>query len=173
MSKLKTQVIENKYLDVRKKSKVKFEALVEQYLSYAKANKRSWDRDQRSLKCLSGCFVGKYVYESTPYQIENYKIERLKALSPASVNRELACLKHMLNKAVKWGMLESKPARKVRLLRENNQRLRYLTKEEIQKLHDSRDNHLKPILLTALFTGMRKSEILKLKWEDIDISTRR
>jgi integrase len=168
LHKVKTTVVENKYLDIRKKAKVKFETLVTQYLDYAKANKRSWDRDQRSLKCLSRCFGGKYVYEITAHDIENYKIERNKTLSPASVNRELACLKHMLNKAVEWEMLETNPAKKVRLLRENNQRLRYLTQEEIEKLYNCSADHLKPIVLTALLTGMRKSEILKLKWEDID-----
>jgi integrase len=168
LNKQKTAVVERRYLDIRKKSKVKFETLVEIYLNYAKANKRSWDRDRRSLKCLSTCFGGKYIYEISPYQIENYKIERLKALSPASVNRELACLKHMFNKAIEWGILETNPARRVRLLRENNQRLRYLTEEEIQNLYECCADHLRPVIVTALFTGMRKNEILKLKWEDID-----
>jgi integrase len=170
LNKVKTTVIENKYLDIRKKSKVKFEALTEQYLKYAKVNKRSWERDQRSLKCLSRCFGGKQLYEITAYDIENYKSIRGATLSPASVNRELACLKHMLNKAVEWEMLETNPAKKVRLLRENNQRLRYLTHDEVQRLYSCSANHLKPIILTALFTGMRKSEILKLKWGDVDFS---
>jgi hypothetical protein len=82
LHKLMIGVVENKYLDVRKKTKVKFETLVEQYLSYAKANKRSGDKDQRNLNCLSRCFAGKYLYEITPYQIENYKIDRIKALFP-------------------------------------------------------------------------------------------
>ena len=168
LNKQKTAVVENRYLDIRKKSKVKFETLVELYLNYAKANKRSWDRDRRSLKCLSKSFGGKLVCEISPYQIENYKIERLKTLSPASVNRELACLKHMLNKAIEWGILETNPAKRVRLLRENNQRFRYLAEEEIIKLYDSCADHLRPVIVTAIFTGMRKSEILRLKWEDID-----
>lgn len=166
--KLKTAVIENKYLDIKKKAKVKFETQVGQYLIYAKANKRSWDRDQKSLKNLSRCFAGKYLYEITSYDIENYKMERSKVVSPATVNRELACLKHMLNKAVEWQMLEVNPAKNVKLLRENNQRLRYLTRQEIERLYESSPDHLKPIILTALLTGMRKGEILSLKWEDID-----
>ena len=170
LHKVKTEVVENRYLDIRKKAKVKFETLVEQYLQYAKVNKRSWDRDQRSLKCLSRDFGGKYLYEITTYDIENYKMIRSKTLFPASVNRELACLKHMLNKAVEWEMLEVNPAKKVRLLRENNQRIRYLTQEEIERLYSSSAIHLKPIIFTALFTGMRKSEILKLKWEDVNFT---
>ena len=172
LQKQKTAVVENKYLDVRKKVKIKFEALAEQYLSYAKANKRSWDRDRKSLKNLSKPFSGKYVYEINPYLIENYKIERKKVVSSATVNRELACLKHMLTKAVEWEMIETNPAKKVKLLAENNQRIRYLTKEEIKRLYESSADHLKPIILTSLYTGMRKGEILKLKWEDIDFDQR-
>jgi len=84
------------------------------------------------------------------------------------VSQELACLKHMLMKAVDWEMIETNPAKKVSLLTENNERARYVTKKEIEKLYECSADHLKPIILTALFTGMRKNEILKLKWEDID-----
>ncbi|MHC4307275.1 MAG: site-specific integrase [Planctomycetota bacterium] len=71
-----------------------------------------------------------------------------------------------------------KQVRKVKNLSENNQRLRYLSKEECQELINScnkRDNdlkpitHLKPIVITALNTGMRKEEILSLKWDNIDL----
>ncbi len=169
LHKLKTEVVENKYLDVRKKKKVKFETLAEQYIRYAKVNKRSWDRDEISLKSMLRSFSGKYIYEINPQLIEEYKADRTKVVASATVNRELACLKHMLNKAVEWEMIETNPAKKVRLLTENNKRLRYLTEEEIKALYENSADHLKPIILTALLTGMRRNEILKLKWEDMDL----
>ncbi|MFH0732913.1 MAG: site-specific integrase, partial [Candidatus Omnitrophota bacterium] len=92
-----------------------------------------------------------------------------KKISPATVNRELACLKCMLNKAVLWGKLSANPATKVRLLKENNARLRFLSKEEIMRLLGNCAEHLKPVVTLAVFTGMRKGEILNLKWQDIDI----
>jgi integrase len=170
--KIKAQIAENKYLDVRKQRKIKFERLAEHYISYAKANKRSWNRDEVSLKSLLPVFGARHLYEIKPYLIEKYKIERRKSVSPATVNRELACLKHMLTKAVEWELLEENPAKKVRLLTENNKRLRYLTEEEIERLYENSSEDLKPIILTALLTGMRRNEILKLKWEDIDFSQR-
>ena len=54
-------------------------------------------------------------------------------------------------------------------MKEDNQRLRYLEKEEIDKLLANCCEHLKPIVVVALHTGMRKGEILGLKWHDIDI----
>jgi integrase len=172
LNKVKTEVIENRYLDIRRKPKVKFDTLVEQYLQYAKANKRSWNRDEFSLKSLAQSFSGKYLYEINPYLIESYKTERRRLVSPATVNRELACLKHILTKAVEWEMIQANPAKKVRLFVENNKRIRYLTEEEIHRLYQNASGHLKPIIITALLTGMRRNEILKLKWEDIDFDHR-
>jgi len=87
--------------------------------------------------------------------------------------RLLATLKHMFTKAVDWDMVEEetlKRVRKVKLLEENNRRLRYLSAEETQTLVEAFDPHLRPILVAALNTGMRKGEILSLKWdENIDL----
>jgi len=47
-------------------------------------------------------------------------------------------------------------------------RLRFLEKEEISKLLSNCNKHLKSIVTVALNTGMRKGEILNLKWNDID-----
>jgi integrase len=62
-----------------------------------------------------------------------------------------------------------KKVRKVKLLEENNRRLRYLAKEECQKLVNLCGNHLRPIVITALNTGMRRGEILGLKWDNVDL----
>lgn len=80
----------------------------------------------------------------------------------------MTCLKTILNKAVEWGKIHKNPAKNIKKLKERNHRLRYLTKEEIKNLYNASADHLRPILIVALNTGMRKSEILNLKWEDID-----
>jgi integrase len=78
----------------------------------------------------------------------------------------------MFTKAVDWDMVEGetlKRIRRVKLLEENNRRLRYLSKEECQALIDACDRHLRPIVVIALNTGMRKSEVLLLKWDNVDL----
>lgn len=132
LHKLETAVVENRYLDVRKKTKIRFEELTTQYLSYANTNKRSWDMDEISIKSLKKKFARKYLYGIDSYLIERYIAERLTKVTPATVNREIACLKHMLNEAVEWEMAGENPAKKVKLLTENNERTRYLKKEEIK-----------------------------------------
>ena len=61
-----------------------------------------------------------------------------KPRADASVNREMALIGHMLGKAVEWGMLEASPFKKGKrlMLKENNQRLRFLTEAEVEALLD-------------------------------------
>lgn len=97
----------------------------------------------------------------------------MKRNKPATVNRLLATLKHMFSKAVDWEMVEEevqKKVRKVKLEKEQNGRLRYLTIDECHALLNQCPEHLKPIVVTALNTGMRRGEILNLKWEQVDLT---
>ena len=76
----------------------------------------------------------------------------------AYTNRALSILKTMCTKAVEWEMVEEDVLRRVRkakMLREDK-RLRYLTAKECQTLFSACDSHLKPIVITALNTGMRR-----------------
>jgi len=57
----------------------------------------------------------------------------------------------------------------VKLLKEPPGRLRYLTPEELSRLLDACAPHLKPIALVAVHTGMRRREILSLRWSDVDL----
>jgi len=86
-----------------------------------------------------------------------------------TVNREIEALRHMLAKAVEWEMMEENPFDKLKDIyyQENNQRLRFLDEREIVRLLDACRAHLRPIVICALNTGMRLSEILTLRWEQI------
>lgn len=106
--------------------------------------------------------------------VEQYQTALIKReLKPASINKNIGLLKAMIRKAVDWNMVEEetlKRVRRVKLLQANNRRLRYLEKEECQTLINACSLHLKPIVITALNTGMRRGEILSLEWEkNIDL----
>ena len=171
LSKRRTDIIENKYFDIRKKHKILFEDFAKTFIElHSSINKRprSARRDFFLINRLGAHFNGKYLYEITPMIIEKYKALRCETVAPATVNRELACLKCMFNKAILWGKTYDNPVRQVKLFKEDNQRKRYLEQDEIPKFIESCSDHLKPIVIVAVFTGMRKSEILNLRWEDID-----
>jgi integrase len=94
--------------------------------------------------------------------------------SVATCNRYLSIIKASFTKAEEWGIVNEqqlKAIRKVKPLKGEVSRLRFLTEEEIEKLLSNCDKELYPIVVTALNTSMRKGEILNLKWDNIDFKT--
>ena len=103
----------------------------QQYLDYAKANKRSWIRDEQIMRHLSQAFGSSQLADIGVFQIERYKLDRLKAVSPATVNREIALLKHMFILAEHWQLFFGKnPVKGVKFLDEDNDMVRVLSEEE-------------------------------------------
>jgi integrase len=87
----------------------------------------------------------------------------------ATVNREMSCLHHLFSKAFEWEMVEQSPFERGKslMLKENNERVRFLNDDEIQRLLENSVPHLKDIIICAINTGMRRGEILSLKWGQI------
>lgn len=170
--KRKQAIAEGRQPEIKKIGVFTFRQLAEEYLKWA-YRQRSFKYKENIIKHLINQFgIYKLRIFSTKL-IEQFQTERLNlGNAPATVNRYLATIKHMFTKAVEWEMVEEdtlKKIRKVKQLKENNRRLRYLSKEEAQALIDACNSHLKPIVITALNTGMRKSEILLLKWDNVDL----
>jgi len=148
---------------------VYFENLAKEFLDrYSKIYKRSWSRDESSFKHLFTFFKGKYISGITRNLIEQYIVARKEAASPATVNLELALIKKMFCKGVDWGYLETNPAAKVKKFKLNNAREKILDAEEARRLIECADPALRPIIIIALMSGMRKGEILGLKWSDVN-----
>jgi len=119
--------------------------------------------------------MGKPIGKITPYDIKAWRQWRSEQVTVrgtkmaiGSLNRELKCLKKIFSLAIEWGWLTENPALKLKCLKGENKRTRFLANEEINHLIESSDDYLKPIIITAISTGMRKGEILNLKWKDID-----
>ena len=170
--KRRNEIKEGKQPEVKRITNHNFLELAEEYLKWAKRQRGYRTKRGYTLQLVD-------VYGSLPLRrfsarlVEQLQTERIqKGNKPATINRIVATLKHMIKKATDWDMVEEetlKRVRKVTLLEENNKRLRYLTKEECQALINECCNHLTPIVVIALNTGMRKSEILFLKWDNVDL----
>lgn len=89
-------------------------------------------------------------------------------ISRRSVDICVARLKRMFNLCVDWGFMPASPAARVRLFREDRRRVRYLSEEEETGLLDACTPQLRRVVLFALHTGMRRGEILGLRWQDVD-----
>jgi integrase len=140
---------------------------------YAKPKKRSWQRDEYSIARLSAFFGRRHLSQISLLLIEKYKLERKGAVSTATINRELACLKTILSVAVDWNKLvPGFPLKKIELAKENNTRTRVLSSNEETALMAEATPHLRPMVTLALNTGMRLGEILKLRREHVNFTTR-
>ena len=158
------------------KKGISFERFAQIYLEYSKTNKAQstyWRHDRNNIGNLLSTFKGNTLSEITPIMIESYKARRIEKVSPATVNRELANLKNMFTKAIEWGMAKSNPTMGIRRLKEPPGRIRYLQTTEIKALIEACADHIKPIVLTALNAGMRKGEILQLRWGCVDLRNRK
>jgi integrase-like protein len=162
----KGQIAEGKFEITQTKKPVIFDKLVERYLEYSKGNKKSYTRDITSTRTLLNFFGGKTLQQITSWLVDKYKAQRQKNISrfgrpvtKATINRELACLKHMFTKTIEWGLISSNPAKKVKLFPEKPNKLRVISKTEFQKLHQAASPHFNPILLCAYQTGARRGSL--------------
>lgn len=150
----------------------KFVELAKEYLKWAE-RQRSFKDKKVWIRQLIEVFGNLEVKDLNTRLIEQWQSKRLKHSKPSTVNRVLATLKHMVNKGVQWQMATETTltqVRNVKLLEENNKRLRFLSVEECQRLIDCCHIHLKPIVIVALDTGMRRGEIFNLKWKQVDLN---
>jgi integrase len=112
--------------------------------------------------------------EITSLAIERYKGQRKQdGVSEVTINRELAFLKNLFMKAMEWGHAADNPVKPVKFYREDNGRVRVLTEEEEMQLLVCCPPQLRPLVVTALHTGFRASELLSLTWTDVDFRRQR
>jgi len=174
---------EGRYINRNPDTKTTFSAIANWYLSLAEVQaKDSYPRDVSSITLhLSPFFGKKFLKDITPALVERYKSQRLQEPSgrtsgtltaSATVNRELACLKTIFNKAIDNGKASKNPAAKVKLFKENNSRDRILEAGEFVRLLAASPAHLKPILMLAYHSAMRQGEVLGLTWGMVDLHER-
>ena len=146
----------------------------ERYLTHAKLHKRSWRRDEQMFGNLRQFFGAVNLNAITPLAVEGYQQHRVRSVSPATVNRELALLKHMFNLAERWQLHQgTNPVRLVPFLREDNLKFRTLSEAEERKLLACSPPYLREMILFAINTGLRSGEIFRLTWEEIDLDLKR
>lgn len=154
---------------------VSFKEFADEYKSKISIRKKSYGSDLSRMKHLCEYFEKYLLQEVKNKDIDEYIRYRLsctsarrKPTSGSAINRELELLKAMFNKAIGWDYLEKNPANKIKKFREEN-RDRLLSYDEVNKLIRLAKGHLKSWIILALHTGMRRGEILNLKWEDVHI----
>jgi integrase len=155
-----------------------------QYLPWAKVNKRkSWVTDDFFFrKHLQPRFGAKAMENISAFDIERMKSEMKHAETPqgkkgysdATVRHQLVLLGHIFKKAAEWRLYQGEnPVKSVKKPKLDNKITEFLTDEEMSRLIDTLTawpcKQSADFVKIAMYTGIRKSEIMKLKWEDIDL----
>jgi integrase len=168
------------FLGVCEPKKILLRDFAEEYLEHSKANKAksSYERDITTVrKHLVPLWGGMDLARITPKMIEDYKTMRLQDVLASTLNRELNTLKHLFRMAVEWGYLREKPTQKTKWMKISKGLFRFLSKEEadlfLRACASSDNPHLYVIIVVALHTGMRRGEILRLRWQDVDFKGKR
>ena len=175
LAKKKTEAKEGRYESTAKKPSPLLEDFVEEYFEYYRANRRprTIERHETSWHVIAPHLGAKRLDEISPHDLEQYRRKRREiGRSEITINRELAFLRNLYNKAIDWERTMENPLRKVRFARENNGHTRFLSPEEESRLLAHCNVHLKPLVITALHTGFRRSELLSLTWKDVDFKRR-
>lgn len=110
--------------------------------------------------------------------IAQYRDDRLKVVKSASVRRELVILRHVFEIAIcEWGMpIQENPVKRTRMPEDARPRERRLVGDDHSKLNEQLDHrspwYLRPLIILLIETGMRRGELLSLRWRDIDFAER-
>jgi integrase len=169
----KSAVAKGKQPEAVKIKNYTFSQLAKEYDKFAQKQRSYETTKQYTIKKVADKFGYLPLRSFNIKLLEQYQTELLKTKAPATANRYLRLIQHMFTKAEDWSMVEEaicSRVHKVKVLEEQNERLRYLTEQECDKLKKSCSPTLKPIVITALNSGMRKQEILRLKWQQIDLA---
>ncbi|MBM4400404.1 MAG: site-specific integrase [Crenarchaeota archaeon] len=107
----------------------------------------------------------------TPKHLDMYKLERLKKIAPVTVNIELRALRAAFNTAVRWKLLESSPFKGTKFVPIAEAAPSFFSKADFQKLISViKECWLREVVIFATLTGLRRSEITNLKWNDVDFN---
>ena len=166
--KRKTEIREQRFFPPERRRVVLFDEILEDYRAAARASGRVILRGESGYQRLRQAFGGRRADGITPGEIERFRDALAQTASAATVNRHLTLLRAIFRRAVRDGKLEAPPMQAVQFLKENNARVRYLTPDEEERLLGSLPERLRPLIIVAIHTGMRRGELLRLRWEDVD-----
>ena len=175
-SKRVVQKKEKRIFDIKPDTKITFNELTQWYLGLKKVKSlASYWRIKIALQKFNSVFGDRVVSEIKPADLENYQqMRKDEGLADAAIDHEIGAAKAVISKAFDNDKVSGNTLRAFKVVKKllklnSNARDRIIDKAEFESLLQNAANHLKPILATAYYTGMRKGEILNLTWDRVDL----
>jgi len=175
----KAQKKEGKLFDIKEDARMTFSELAGWYLDLEKVKAlASYDIVKITLSKFNKVFGDMVIARITPADLENYQAIRLKAgMAPGTIDHEIGKTKTMILKGFDNGKISGETLRTFKKIKKilkkgSDVRDRILTHDEFNRLCDHSARHIREILTTAYYTGMRRGEILNLTWDKVDMKNR-
>ena len=151
-----------------------FSSLTPEFVSYQRIRSDDHRTVKSNVRILVGYFGDLTLKQITPASINRMAGSRLSGgTARSTINRQRATLGRFFSWAVEAGHWEgSNPVSKVKRFHESPGRARFLSGPEAVRLVRACAEHLRPIVVAALHTGGRLSELLALTWADVDLGRR-
>ncbi len=164
----------DRVLGVKEASDITTADLLARYKRYQRTKLRptTFERLNGILETLKAALPGR-AKEISRKTVADYISTRSEAVAPGTVQKEITVLKHALRLAVEWELLNSNPAQGAKLPKVPEGRTRYLSPTELKAVLQSAPEWMRAPLALAAFTGMRRGELLGLRWMDLDLANRR
>lgn len=146
----------------------------QEYLQYAYQTKRSAINDESKFRLHLEPKLGHLrLCDITPRDIQMHHASIKESHSPGTANRHLALLSATFRKALEWGRADRNPVAGIKAFKENNQKQRFLSPEEIGRLFVAMESEKNQVAVAALklllLTGTRRQEALSARWEHINL----
>ncbi len=172
-AKIRIEIKEEKYFDKPIGHNKTFKQLIERFMQEhsPKVSISMQESYATSLKHLDPFFGSSNLLSISPKMITRYKIlRREEGSAPGSINNELAMLSKAFSLAVtEWEWLKDNPVSRVPREKEDNERDRWLTRDEVDILLGNSPVWLHDIISFALNTGLRQDELLSLEWNRVNL----
>jgi len=160
--------------EIRTRRAVLFEEIASDALVYSKEHKSSYPGDRSTVGKLLPVFGKVPIDDITPQTIKAY-LDTRDDLTKTTINRYRGTMSMIFQEAIRNGKAKTNPARLVRLHKEDNSRVRFISYEEetaIRTVIRKRCPIHEPELTLALETGMRRGELYSLEWDRVDLDRR-
>ncbi|HZV47510.1 MAG TPA: hypothetical protein VFG06_09235 [Thermodesulfovibrionales bacterium] len=173
-----TEIEEGRWFPSEVKRKTLADMINRYDIEYA-SKKKYAGRDKSIFKHLKAFFGEDVLLETIERTVGRYEDYRTnQGAQPATVLKELGLLRRMFTVSIKkWRWMTDNPVSSIEMPKVKNERVRYLSQDEYALLfsglyHAAAPQWLKPLVIVALNTGLRESNILNLRWQQVNLFSR-